>query len=369
MVQLLLSSIKISHFRTHKLSVIKPSNKPIVIFGLNGAGKTNILEAISMLAPGRGFRHAKFSELSRQPDLLGWQVSAELKILGSTYEVCTFWDERSNRKVTIDGKPVTQSTLGRLIRILWITPQMDRIWLDGSSERRRFLDRIVSTLVPNHTENSIQYQKALKQRNKLIKDRVSDSNWYDALERQMALSGSAIDLSRYDVISQIMAMQKKSISSFPMADLSVIGTTYKSAQEFQDALANSRKADLYAGRTLKGPHLSDLAAIYSSKGMDAKNCSTGEQKALLISLIIATAKIQVEIFNTPPILLFDEVSAHLDSNRRSVLYQELCSLGLQAFLTGTDINTFEELRTQAEYFRVKIDSNRTICSKVDDNYF
>ena len=161
MVQLLLSSLKISHFRTHKLSVINPSQKPIVIFGLNGAGKTNILEAISMLAPGRGFRRAKFSELSRRPDLLGWQVSADFQIFGSTYEVCTFWDQTSTRKVTIDGKSATQSELGRLVRILWITPQMDRIWLDGSAERRRFLDRIVSTLVSEHTENCIQYQKAL----------------------------------------------------------------------------------------------------------------------------------------------------------------------------------------------------------------
>ena len=153
--------------------MINPFKKPIVIFGLNGAGKTNILEAISMLAPGRGFRRAKFFDLSRRPDLLGWKVSADLKISGTSYEVCTSWDAISTRKVTIDGKPATQSELGRLVRILWLTPQMDRIWLDGSAERRRFLDRIVSTLVMEHTENCIQYQKALKQRNKLIRDRKS----------------------------------------------------------------------------------------------------------------------------------------------------------------------------------------------------
>ena len=368
-MQLLLSSLKISHFRTHKLSVIRPSNQPIVIFGSNGSGKTNILEAISMLVPGRGLRQAKFSELSRQPDLLGWQVSAELHIFGSTYEVCTFWGESSNRKVTVDGKFVSQSELGRLVRVLWITPQMDRIWLDGSAERRRFLDRLVSTLVPDHTENSIQYHKALKQRNKLIKDRVSDPKWYNALEWQMALSGSAIDLARYNVISQIMAMQKKSVSSFPAAELGLIGTAYKSAKEFQYDLASSRPADIYAGRTLKGPHLSDLTSIYSLKSINAKNCSTGEQKALLISIIIATAKIQLEKFNTPPILLFDEVAAHLDSERRSLLYQELCNLGLQVFLTGTDINIYEELRTQAKYFRLQIESDVTNCTKVDDKDF
>ena len=349
--------------------MITPSQKPVVIFGLNGAGKTNILEAISMLAPGRGFRGAKFSDLSRRPDLLGWQVSADFHISGSTYEVCTSWDAISTRKVTIDGKPATQSELGRLVRILWLTPQMDRIWTDGSAERRRFLDRIVSTLVTDHTENCIQYQKALKQRNKLIKDRIFDSNWYNAIEFQLALSGSAIDLARQSVISQIMAMQKKSRSSFPVADLNLIGPTYNSVQEFQDALAASRTADIYAGRTLKGPHLSDLESIYSKKAINAKNCSTGEQKALLISIIIATAKIQLEIFATPPILLLDEVSAHLDSKRRSLLYTELCDLGLQAFLTGTDISIFQELRTRAEFFRAQIDSNMTVCTKADDISF
>ena len=336
-----------------------------MIVGLNGAGKTNILEAISMLAPGRGLRRAKFLELSRKPDLLGWQVAADIQILGSAYEVCTFWDAASNRRVTIDGKNATQSQLGRLVRILWITPQMDRIWLDGSAERRQFLDRIVSTLVPDHTENSIQYHKALKQRNKLIKDKVYDPKWYSALEWQMALSGSAINLARCDVISKIMAMQKKSTSSFPVADLRLIGSTYKSAQEFKDVLASSRTEDIYAGRTLKGPHLSDLASIYLLKSTEAKNCSTGEQKALLISIIIATAKIQLEIFDTPPILLLDEVAAHLDFERRSLLYKELYNLGLQVFLTGTDIHTFEELRNQAEYFIVKIEAGVTICNEID----
>ena len=351
------------------MSLIEPSSKPIVIFGSNGVGKTNILEAISMLVPGRGLRRAKFSELSRRPDLIGWRVSAILKILSKTYEICTSWDEASNRKVTIDGKSASQSDLGRLVRVLWITPQMDRIWLDGSAERRRFLDRIVSTLEPDHTENSIQYYKALKQRNRLIKDRVSDPIWYKALEWQMAVSGNAIDIARHSVICQIMAMQKNSHSSFPAANLSLIGVTYESAKEFQDALSSSRTSDIYAGRTLIGPHLTDLGSVYSSKSIDAKSCSTGEQKALLISIIIATAKIQLEIFNTPPILLFDEVSAHLDSERRSLLYQELCNLGLQVFLTGTDINTFQELKTQAEYFRVEMDSDITICSKANDISF
>ena len=203
---------------------------------------------------------------------------------------------------------------------------MDRIWLNGSAERRRFLDRIVSNLVPGHTDNSIKYYKALKQRNKLIKEKILDSNWYDALEKQMAVSGAEIDKARSYVITYIMDMQKKSVSSFPFAELSIVGERYLTPQTLEMALCKNRKQDIYAGRTLIGPHLSDLSAIYSSKGVSARSCSTGEQKALLISIIIATAKIQIEVFNTSPILLLDEVSAHLDTERRNILYDELNKL-------------------------------------------
>ena len=347
------------------MSVIEPTNEPIVLYGLNGAGKTNVLEAISMFAPGQGFRRAKFSELSRRPDMLGWKLTGEFIVGDHSYVVTTSWDEKLGRKITIDDKRATQSALASLLRILWITPSMDRIWLNGSAERRRFLDRIVSNIVPEHTENCINYYKALKQRNKLIKEKVTDTNWYDAVENQMALSGVEIDRARSKVINDIMKMQKKSVSYFPAADLDIVGPQYLSAQEFQFALSNRRKKDVLVGRTLIGPHLSDLVAIYSSKGIDAKNCSTGEQKALLISIIIATAKIELELFQTPPILLFDEVSAHLDAERRSILYDELYKLNLQVFLTGTDINTFNELKERAKYYEVLLNIDESICMLVD----
>ena len=359
MVQLSLISLKISHFRTHKLSVIELAKKPIVIFGSNGSGKTNVLEAISMFAPGQGLRRAKFSDLSRKPDLLGWKLTGKFQLRGRICEVSTFWDESRGRKILIDGKLVNQSQLAGLTRILWITPVMDRIWLNGSSERRRFLDRLVSNIVPAHTENSIKYYNALKQRNKLIKDKIFDSDWYNAVENQMALFGVEIYRARHDVITSIMAMQKKSTSSFPAANLSIKGTQFLSVEDFEFALNSHRKQDIFNGRTSIGPHLGDLNAIYLSKGIDAKNCSTGEQKALLISIIIATAKIQMELFQTPPILLLDEVSAHLDQERRSILYSELCKLDLQFFLTGADCEIFKELDSSAKYFEVTINSGES----------
>ena len=369
MVQLSLSSLKISHFRTHKLSVIELTQEPIIIFGFNGAGKTNILEAISMFAPGQGFRRAKASDLSRRPDLLGWKLIGKFNISDQSCEIMVSWDEVLGRKIEIDGKLVSQSKLARLVRILWITPLMDRIWLNGSSERRRFLDRIVSNLVPDHTENSIKYYKALKQRNQLLKDKVSDSNWYDAVENQMALSAIKINKARSEVISSIMEMQKKSVSSFPVADLNLVGSQYLFEQDFQCALCASRKQDMHVGRTLIGPHLSDLGAIYSSKGIEAKNCSTGEQKALLISIIIATAKIQLEKFNVPPILLFDEVSAHLDIERRVALYDEICNLGLQVFLTGTDSTIFDGLKERGKYYEVVMNLGESKCMPIEDPLF
>ena len=263
----MLSFLKISHFRTHKLSFIEPENKAMVIYGVNGAGKTNVLGAISLFAPGRGFRRAKFADLNRRPDLLGWKLTGEFKILEHTYEVITFWDEIGGRRTTIDGKMVSQSRLAQLVRILWITPLMDQIWLNGSAERRRFLDRIVSNLVPQHTENLIKYYKALKQRNRMIKDKVSDSNWFEAIEKEMVLSGVKIDKARQDVLTNIMEMQKRSVSSFPVANLQLTGTRFSSAEEFLSALRDNRRQDIFAGRTLIGPHLTDLCAVYSSKNI------------------------------------------------------------------------------------------------------
>ena len=185
---------------------------------------------------------------------------------------------------------------------------------------------------------------------------------FDAIEKEMVLSGVEIDKARQDVLTNIMEMQKRSVSSFPAANLQLKGTRFSSAQAFLLALRDNRRQDIIAGRTLIGPHLTDLCAVYSSKNINSKDCSTGEQKALLISIIIATAKIQIEVFQTPPILLFDEISAHLDEERRSMLYDELDNLNVQVFLTGTDFSTFEQLKNRAKFYEVILNSDASTCA-------
>ncbi len=361
MGRLILHSIKISHFRTHKLSKFSFTEKPTVIFGCNGAGKTNVLEAISLLAPGRGFRNAKAEDLSRRPELLGWKLTANIESNGNKHEICTWWNSQKNRRVTVDEKLVTQVELGRLTRILWITPLMDRIWLEGSSERRSFLDRIVSTIFSEHTPNLLRYHKALRQRNKLLKDKSSDLNWFRVLEHQMASAGAEIEVARRNSLARIVDMQAQSTSSFPAADLNLLGSDFMSAEQLEFQFGKNREKDFWAGRTLLGPHLTDLSAVHLSKSIEAKNCSTGEQKALLISIILAVARIQIDQFGVMPLLLFDEVSAHLDRERRSILYDEICNLDAQVFLTGTDKMIFEDLTNQAQFFSLDTKFGETIC--------
>ncbi len=352
-----LDKVLISHFRTHKISNMMFCKGPVVLYGPNGAGKTNVLEAISLLSPGRGFRGAAVAELSRNPEKIGWKVSADLVFDDNLRRLETWSDGKSPRKIMIDGKQSSQISLGELVRVLWITPLMDRVWLDGSSGRRKLLDRIVISLFPEHTEHTINYYKAMKQRNRLIKDKNFDEKWYDALEAQMAVSGFAIDISRRKVIAKLMNTQKKSRSSFPSAKLDLCGFNFATAKDFESFLNKNRKKDFLFGRTLEGPHLSDLSAEYISKGTNARNCSTGEQKALLISLILATAKLQVDEFKYSPILLLDEVAAHLDTGRRALLYDEICNLGIQAFLTGTDETLFSKLKGRAQFMKLNLESN------------
>ncbi len=357
MSRLFLSALRLSHFRSHKQAALALDGRPVALYGPNGAGKTNILEAISLLSPGRGLRRAKAGEMARRPEALGWKVAGELVSLGQVHALETWAEPPGARQTRIDDKAAAQVALGRIARILWLVPMMDRLWLEGAEGRRRFLDRIAMSFEPGHAEAVLAYEKAMRERNRLLRDQARDAHWYEALERQMGLAGAQVHANRVMTLGRLAAAQQEG-GAFPVADLSLIGaddSAYapEEASALAEALARGRVRDMAAGRTLVGPHRADLAATYRAKNMAARDCSTGEQKALLISLILANAKALAEDFGAPPILLLDEVAAHLDAERRAALYERICSLGAQAFLTGTGAELFEELGPRAARFQVR----------------
>lgn len=354
-MQLALTSLTLSHFRSHKRAVLDLDGRPIAIHGPNGAGKTNILEAVSLLSPGRGLRRAATDDLIRRPESLGWKVSAILQSLHQIHEVDTSAEPGQPRQVRIDDKAATQTALGRIARILWLVPAMDRLWIEGADGRRRFLDRATLSFEPGHGDAVLAYEKAMRERNRLLKDMVRDAHWYVALETQMAEAGAQIHANRQHAIAQLVAAQADVKSTFPVAALTLDADMPDSADDLRTALADSRQRDLSAGRTLIGPHRSDLAATFAAKGIAAKDCSTGEQKALLIALILANARALTRDFGAPPILLLDEVAAHLDADRRAALYGEICALGAQAWMTGTGPELFAELGQRAQNMAVTDD--------------
>jgi len=355
MPQLYLTELTLSHFRSHFGGRMVLDGRPVAIHGLNGAGKTNILEAVSLFSPGRGLRRASAAEMTRRPEALGWKITGTVRSLHQMHEVA-FWSENGTaRQVRIDDKSASQLALGRIARVLWLIPAMDRLWIEGAEGRRRFLDRAVLSFIPGHAESTLTYEKAMRERNRLLKDQVRDAHWYGALESQMAESGAAIHANRLFALDQLRDAQAQAQTAFPTADLELThadGDLAGSSDALRDALAASRLRDLAAGRTLVGPHRADLIGSYAAKNVPASDCSTGEQKALLVSLILANARALARDFGAPPILLLDEVAAHLDASRRAALYDEICALGAQAFMTGTGPELFAELGPRAMHVEV-----------------
>ena len=356
MSELAIRKLSLSHFRSHKSATIETDGRPIAIYGPNGAGKTNILEAISMLSPGRGLRRAKTAELAHMPDNVGWKVSALIDSLGHMHEVTTSATNDTSRTVKIDDKTAPQMALGRLARIVWLVPVMDRLWVEGAEGRRRFLDRLAMSFEPSHAEHAMAYERAMRERNRMLKDGVTDPSWYAAIEGQMADAGAKIETNRLSTIERITHAQEQAETSFPAAILMLQSTTdaplMTNAADLRTAFSDSRPNDMRAGRTLIGPHRDDMAATYAIKDMDAKLCSTGEQKALLVSLILSNARALAEDFGAAPIILLDEVGAHLDTDRRAALYDEIAALGAQAWMTGTGAELFDTMGDRALYMEV-----------------
>lgn len=367
--RLAVTRLTLTNFRSYASGEIATSGRPVVLVGPNGAGKTNVLDALSLLSPGRGLRGAKLSEHIRrgpsvQSDAL-WGVAATVTHDGEGYEIGTGLTLGPNggerRQLRLNGAPAASTAdLSEILQINWLTPAMDRLFIESASGRRRFLDRLVFGFDAGHARRSVRYETAMRERARLLKFGPRDPAWLDGLEAEMAQAGAEMIAARAETAARLnRALERRGEAGvFPCAQLAVAGEADALLQESSDAVATlrerlsrARMRDAEAGRTTFGPHLSDLAVRHTQKRVDARECSTGEQKALLISIILAQAWESSHIGGAP-ILLLDEIAAHLDATRRAALAGEILALGAQAWMTGTDISLFEAFGSHAQTFMV-----------------
>lgn len=356
--------LTLTQFRCYAGCRLELDMRPVVLFGPNGAGKTNLLEAVSFLAPGRGLRRARIGEISRKGQPESWAVSAELDSAFGPVRIGTGREQDSERRaIRIDGAPVkSQAALAEYVSVVWLTPQMDRLFLEGASARRRFLDRLAFGLDPAHAGRVSSYDQAMRERSRLLRDGVRDDAWLGGLEAQMAERGVAIAAARRDIVGRLSRACATAVGPFPGASLAIDGAVeawllddpaIQVEDRLREQLARSRSADAETGRAAVGPHRSDLAVRHKEKDMPAELCSTGEQKALLIAIVLADARLQAAERGVVPLLLMDEVAAHLDANKRTALFETLLGLRAQAWLTGTDAALFAELGERAQRFTVR----------------
>jgi DNA replication and repair protein RecF len=336
-----LSRLTLRDFRNHEDALIVPRGPFVLLTGDNGAGKTNILEAISLLAPGRGLRGAQLAQMARQDGPGGFGVAAQID--GVTIGTGALADTPDRRQVRIAGVAHAASALAEYLSVIWLTPAMDRLFMDSAGDRRRFLDRLTLALEPGHAVHSTRYEAAMRARNKLLsdKDRAWDEAWLGALEAQMAEHGAAIHAARIELVARLgeaLAVQAEGPFARPVLALS----DWEGADRpLEEVLREGRRRDAAAGRTLSGPHRSDLIVTHQAKGQAAALCSTGEQKALLLSILLAHADLTGSERGRSPVLLLDEVAAHLDPVRRRALFTRLAQTGSQIWMTGTEAALFE----------------------------
>ena len=338
----------LTDFRNHRDALLAPGPGLVVLTGENGAGKTNVLEAVSLLSPGRGLRGAALSEMARAGGGGGFAVAARL----GDVEIGTGTDPRApeRRQVRINGAAASATSLSEWLSVLWLTPAMDRLFQEGASGRRRFLDRLVLALEPGHAVHAARYEAAMRARNKLLaEDGPRDEAWLSALEARMAEHGAALVAAR----TRAAALLSGRLASAPEGPFARAGLVLQGGgEDLGLELARGRARDAAAGRTLAGPHRTDLAVTHLEKGQPAGLCSTGEQKALLLAIVLAHADLVAERSGRRPILLLDEVAAHLDPRRRAALFERLGSVGGQVWMTGTEAGLFDEVDQAATRFQV-----------------
>lgn len=367
--------LTLTNFRNYANTVLEARPEPQVLIGANGAGKTNLLEAVSLLAPGRGLRRAAFPELTRGANGGGWAVAACVHTHLGQVDIGTGLvppqdsGERSSRLVRIDGETIGGSGgLAEYVEMVWLTPAMDGLFMGPGSERRRFLDRLILCFDPSYRTRAGRFERAMQQRNRLLADGVRDAARFEGLEQVMAETGTAIAAARAEAVAGLSSITaerqaRDPNSPFPWAGLAIEGSleadlAQLAAVEVEDAYAavlrDTRERDRAAGRTLDGPHRSDLLVSHGPKELPARLCSTGEQKALLLGLVLAHAELVTRrCEGIAPILLLDEITAHLDEARRAALFDEILRLGAQSWMTGTDQSSFAALRENAQLWQVE----------------
>ena len=365
-----LTRLFLANYRNYEKLELKLDGRHVCLFGANGAGKTNLIEAVSQLGPGRSLRGAGLSEVKRSDAGVsseGWVVSAELD---NERKVGVALEENprggAKRIVRIDGASANAGELAALMRIVWLTPAMDGIFRGGASERRRFFDRQVMAHIPGHGRSAAAYEKAMRERNALLEQGRADPAWLDAIEGRMAEHGAELAVNRAGVLARLQqAVDTRPEGHFPKALLALEGPEgavasadaplFEVAAELRGALMDGRRRDMGAGRTLCGPHRADLSVIHVPTGAPARDASTGQQKALLIGLILASASaLSADTSGPKPLLLLDEAAAHLDADRRAALFDELCAVGGQAWLTGTEAFLFEAFGDRAVRVEVSV---------------
>lgn len=359
-----ISRLRLSSFRNYQSAALDLDPRHVVLVGENGAGKTNLIEALSLLSPGRGLRRAAFESLALAGGDGMWAVAATIETPFGPADIGTgATQDASARRVRINGANARSvEEMSDYLRVLWLTPAMDGLFTGPASDRRRFLDRLVTTLIPGHSAAVNDYEKAMRQRNRLLEEN-GDPAWLSAIEAQMAETATAIHFARTDSLAHLQAVMAANVADtgFPEAllDLSALldgfvpATASALEAEFAARWREARPLDKAAGRTTLGPHRVDLTLTHKDKGMPAALCSTGEQKALLIGLVLIHARLVAQMTGITPILLLDEIAAHLDPRRRAALFNALERLKTQCWMTGTDPVLFADLGARAQRFTVE----------------
>ena len=361
--------LSLSNFRSYHAASIDVSARLVVLTGPNGAGKTNLIEAISFLVPGRGLRRATIEEVAFSEGDGSWAVSAEIEgmlglaTLGTGIEPPQAGETPRTRQCRIDREPVGSAVaFADHLRVIWLTPAMDQLFVGPASERRRFLDRLVLAVDAEHTGRVNALERALRSRNRLLEEQRPDTHWLDAVEHETAELAVAVAALRAETVTRLQgALATRKDDAFPSAEIALNGwmeqmlpnhPAVEIEDRYRSILKDNRARDAAAGRTLDGPHLTDLQVTFAPKGIPAADASTGEQKAALIGLVLAHSSLLVEMMGYAPILLLDEVVAHLDPSRRAALYDALARLDAQVWMTGADPAAFADIAGRADVFTV-----------------